>query len=506
MVETMARRNGHSITLPITPVRSLSRDVGQVFERALVLFAVVAAAWFAFVAFAHLSDRAFVTYQAGSRMGLALYAREGILYPPIFDHGSLYGGTRMMPIPILLHTGLSFLTSEFVASGKLLTFLSYLALLFVAFRAMRSLGCTAARSAVLLIAVTASAVGIWTSLTISYDPLPVALQLVAIMLVARDRGTAAIVMAGLLCALALFSKFSAIWAIGAIALWLFARNRRALASLLGAYVAASGFGFLLVQLVSGGRFWQNIYAFSSSAVGDEGIGRVPSQLAGMAGIAPVLYVLLPLAVIEFVLSIRDKGITIYHFAAPFAAASLIVVLTRSGAAFNHLLDLMILSAVLTARLWMRWTQEALSRAALVPIAVTLAMVASYPVLRISIDEASSEILQGDVRFLDRLLGPADRILSEDASIPIMQGRVPVVLDPFLLPTIGARDPMALEALVERLERHEFDRVILVYPLNDAPEDWYAMQFGTRVADAIEQNYFLLEGRGTYHYVYAPRSP
>jgi hypothetical protein len=357
-----------------------------------------------------------------------------------------------------------------------------------------------------LIAVTASAVGFWTALSISYDPLPVALQLMALTLVARPRGTAAIVMAGLLCALALLCKFSAIWAIGAIALWLFIRNRRALAPFLGAYVAVSGLGFLLVQLVSGGRFWQNIYVFSSSAVAGEGIRRVPSQFAEMAVIAPTFYALLPLAVIEFVLSIRDKRITIYHFAAPFAAASLIVVLTRLGAGSNHALDLMILSAVLTARLWMRWTHEALSRAALVPIAVTLAIFASYPLFRVSVDEASSELLRGDARFFDRLLGPADQILSEDASIPIMRGQVPVVLDPFVLPTIWARDPTALEALVEKLERHEFDRVILVFPLNDAPEDWYAMQFGTRVADAIEQNYVFLEGRGTYHYVYAPRSP
>ena len=41
----------------------------------------------------------------------------------------------MMPIPILLHAGLSFVTGEFLVSGKLLTFLSYLALLGVAFAA-----------------------------------------------------------------------------------------------------------------------------------------------------------------------------------------------------------------------------------------------------------------------------------------------------------------------------------------------------------------------------------
>jgi hypothetical protein len=75
----------------------------------------------------------------------------------------------------------------------------------------------------------------------------------------------------------------------------------------------------------------------------------------------------------------------------------------------------------------------------------------------------------------------------------------------MLPAIGARDPEALDALVERLEHHGFDHVILVYPLNDAPESWYTMEFGTSVADAIARNYTLV-GRGNRTYVYAPRAP
>jgi hypothetical protein len=154
---------------------------------------------------------------------------------------------------------------------------------------------------------------------------------------------------------------------------------------------------------------------------------------------------------------------------------------------------------------MRWTQEHLSRAVVVPIAIMLATIASYPLLVEATEEISAGRLRGDIGFLGRLVGPGDRILSEDPSIPIGRGQVPVVLDAFMLPSIGARDPEALDALLERLEHHEFDRVILVYPLDEAPERWYAMHFGTRVADAIARNYTLV-ARGNRSYVYSPRAP
>ena len=53
----------------------------------------------------------------------------------------------------------------------------------------------------------------------------------------------------------------------------------------------------------------------------------------------------------------------------------------------------------------------------------------------------------------------------------------MLLDAFMLTALGVRDPEALDALVERLEHHRFDRLILVYPLNEAPEGWCTMHFG-----------------------------
>ena len=123
----------------------------------------------------------------------------------------------------------------------------------------------------------------------------------------------------------------------------------------------------------------------------------------------------------------------------------------------------------------------------------------------------SDRLRADIRFLDEWVDPHARLLAEDPSIPVMRGQVPVVLDAFTLSTIGARHPELITPLVQRLERHEFDLVILTHPLDAAPKDWFAdvptgwytVQLGAEVASAIGRDYVLLAGREGY-YIYVPR--
>src|SRR3990170_6104932 len=508
MIETDPQRGG--VRGPAES-RAFVRDLGRLAERVLPVFALVVAIAFVLVAAAHATDRAFIQQQAGSRMGLAQYAREGILYPPLLQDGH-YGGTRMMPIPVILHAGIGSLTDEFLVSGKLLTYVSFLALLFLAFVTMRSLGCSSGRSAALAVAVAATRVGLATSLTISYDALPVALQLGAVLLVARRRDRVAIATAGVVCAAALLSKLSALWAVGAVVVWLWRRDRSALGVYLGASVAAVGLGVSFVQLASGGRFAENVLMFSSSALGNDGILRVPVQLLIVATVAPAVIVLFASAVTETVLAKSARDLTIYHVSFWFAGAILLVVLTRSGAIGNHFLDLLVLCAVLTARLWVRWERNP-SHSGVVPVAVVLSLIVSSPALGLRGADVvfGSDRLRADIRFLDEWVDPHARLLAEDPSIPVMRGQVPVVLDAFTLSTIGARHPELITPLIQRLERHEFDLVILTHPLDAAPKDWFAdvptgwytVQLGAEGASAIGRDYVLLTGRER-DYIYVPR--
>lgn len=490
--------------------RGILPDLSLVFEGFLPWLALVAGAMFVSLAVIHVNDRAFITPAAGSRMGLAGYARDGTLYPPLFSHG-FYGGTRMMPVPILLHAAFSLVTGEFLASGKILSYLSFAALALVGLAAMRSQGCSTIGSCVLVCLVAASHVGISASLLPSYDAMPVALQLGAVLLVARRRGRGSTVWAGVLCGLALLAKLDAIWGVVAIAAWLQRRDRASLKTFLGAWCAVVGVGVAVVELVSRGRFLSQIVGFIALSVGDDGPLRIVPQLLLAAISSPAFYILLGLGVAECVRARRAGEITIFHVAFVVAVPVLLGALTRSGATDNHFIDVLVLGAVLSARLWQRRPRSS-SGVLIVPVLLTFGVAISLASLagRTEAAIAGDDRLEADARLIDAYVGPGDRVLAEDPSIPVGLGEVPVVLDPFLLSDIAAEHPELIRPLVDRLDERTFDEVILIHSLAAAPQSWlvtpdgwYTRAFGVEVASAIDRDYVLLTN-SPHYFVYVPR--
>ena len=107
--------------------------------------------------------------------------------------------------------------------------------------------------------------------------------------------------------------------------------------------------------------------------------------------------------------------------------------------------------------------------------------------------------------LSEIANSATRVLSEDPYLPVSLGQRPVVLDPFMLLRIGRRDPAAVDSLVDRIRRQEFELVVLVEPLAPVHRSWWTdVHFGIDVAEAIDSCYVpdgIIEG----YYVYRPRS-
>ena len=93
----------------------------------IVTAALVFVAWL-FLAAAHIDDRYQLDHVSGARMALAQSFDRGTLYPELYD-GRTYGGTRFMPLPIVLHGLTARMTGEYLVAGKLLGYAATLGLL-----------------------------------------------------------------------------------------------------------------------------------------------------------------------------------------------------------------------------------------------------------------------------------------------------------------------------------------------------------------------------------------
>lgn len=82
-------------------------------------------------AIAHADD-----HVSGTWMALAASANSGTLYPPLYD-GHFFGGTRFMPVPILLQAGAARVSGEYLVSAKSLSYLLAAALLVLTFVLLR---------------------------------------------------------------------------------------------------------------------------------------------------------------------------------------------------------------------------------------------------------------------------------------------------------------------------------------------------------------------------------
>jgi hypothetical protein len=464
------------------------------------------------LAASHVNDRFDVGWTQGAWMGLARSARAGVLYPPLYD-GSHYGGTRFMPLPILLLAQLARATGEYLISGKVFSYFSFALLLAVMVVVLRTLRCPTYFALGLAAAVLVSETGLFVASGIGADALPVALQVGAVAVIARSgawRGTLA---AALLCWLAFFTKESALWAPLAISLWLLAKDRRRLLGFLPAFLGLCAGTAALFQLVTHGRFFSNVVGLSFSGVSKTGSAIRPLLLFPilLAHAAPAV-ALIPLALVGFVLAAKHRELTIYHLSLGCAVVVLAVVLTDVGADFNHLLDLIVLAAIVAGSFASRFVGRDHPPSA---IGATILMILSWALLTSFV--ATMFLPTGGVRDIlngrksavlaRRPLSPyvqaSDAILSEDPTIPIQLGQRPVVLDAFMLLRIGQKHPGWLQDLIGRIELRQFDTVILVRPLDPGHEQWYrTFHFGPQVFEALKENYRLLVEAENY-FVYVP---
>jgi hypothetical protein len=484
--------------------------VGLSSAAALVLFGLVAAL--------RLNSYYRINHVSGSWMGLTQYADTGPgIYPPLYDRAhQVYGGTRFMPETILLNTAASKITGEYLASGKLVTLLCSLLLLTLTFVVLRRLGCPISISLGLMSAVLATLAGFDSAFTIRGDALPVFWQLLAVTLVAssqRSRYQARwVALAAVLCVFAVLSKFSAIWGLAAICIWLIIKRQRSLVVLFsGVFLVALLGSFGLLQIISHGRMLDNVLGLSLAGVGGSSpLARVRELGRYVLEGTQAVWVLFPFAVLGMVLAARNRRLNLYQLSFVCALAVTLVIFTDSGAGPNHLLDMVVLTVILIGDFWAQVAPRSgmLATAQVILALLVLWVVPSAHASNFLSDYRTDTYIREHPNSAEKLLAgqllPGDRILSEDPTVPVSHGQRPVVLDPFMLTRVGAAHPAWVQDLRKRIEGCEFDKVVLLLDINDpANWSWYVTQhFGEQVATAIRDRYHL-SAQAQGYYIYTP---
>ncbi|HZB02254.1 MAG TPA: hypothetical protein VE800_09125, partial [Actinomycetota bacterium] len=164
----------------VTPVTDASYPTWIAWG--LIAAAVVVAGAWLLLAVAHVDDRFMVDHVSGVRIALARYANDGTLYPELYRDG-FYGGTRFMPLPIVVHAASARLTGEYLVAGKLLGYLTTAGVVAMTFLILRGRRCPFALNLALSVLLLTTSAGLAASMNMRGDLLPLVLQLVAVWIV-----------------------------------------------------------------------------------------------------------------------------------------------------------------------------------------------------------------------------------------------------------------------------------------------------------------------------------
>lgn len=488
-----------------------------IINAALVAVAVTStAAWLA-LGLSHLGDRYKVGHVQGIWMALAQYAHEGTLYPPLSD-GVRFGGTRYMPLPIVLNAAASRATGEYLMSGKAVAMLLFIALLILVFVGLRQLCCPRSHAFALAGLLAATNTGVLVGCSVGGDVLPLVFQICSLLAATRAMQrhvTGWMIVGGVLAGLAASSKLTGVWAALAVLSWLGVRQDwRRLAWFMAACCGTAALVLGIVQWASQGRFLATFVTVTFAGTdGPIGWVRAPSQLTFFGiGDAPAVWMIAPFAILGTLVAWRSSRLTVYHHALGWSLLLTLVVFTDMGAGLNQLLDPAVLTVLAVGALASSLPPGDLGGTT---VATALALTVIWggatgirgliPDLR----EVVASVRTGETlpkytpRPLAGAVAPGETLFAEDPGVPVLLGQTPIVLDAFMLRRLDEVRPRAVDPIVARIERGAFDHVALIMPLDDEDYWWRYYHFGPRIIRALRTHYVLV-GTVDGYYMYRPR--
>ena len=473
------------------------------------------AGWLLLASF-HVGDRYKIGHVQGHWMALAQYATEGTLYPPSFD-GERFGGTRHMPLPILVNAAAARVTGEYLSSGKAVAIGLLGTLLGLTLLAVRRLECPWPLAVGLTGLIPVTNTGLLVGSVPGGDVLSVVLQISALLvatLALRSDRRGLLMVAAILAGLGVCSKLTGVWASLALLSWLALRKDWTRLAHFGAACATTVFAVLgFVQWYSEGRFLTTFLTLTFAGTGGPvGAVRAPNQLMFFAlQDAAAVWIIAPFALLG-VFAAGIRGLTPFHHALAWSLLLTLGVFTDMGAGFNQLLDLIVLTVVVIG-----WFGASLSKERSGPASLAAALVVFViwggvtglrgfvPDLREAVAIARTGELPSkyNPRPLSGVVRPGEVLFSEDPGIPVLLGQKPIILDAFMLRRMAEAHPESVDTLVERIEGQEFDHVAMVVPLDEDDFWWQYYHFGLRIVTALREHYVFID-RVDRYYLYQPR--
>jgi len=220
--------------------------------------------------------------------------------------------------------------------------------------------------------------GLTALTTLPWEVLPVVLQLTAVLLVAEKLTRRRLVLAALICSVAVLTQHSAVWAMLAIAWWTFRRQRELTSLFVSCWLGLTLGSLLLIDSFSESRMLTGLLGLAGPGGSGSIVLLAPCMfLWRIAQSGPLLTLLVPLVAVESVLACRQRRLTLYHLALGVCLLTAIGCCFDSSATSTHLLDLIVLSIPLLACLWSNISDAPPERSTLLPILTLLILWGMY---------------------------------------------------------------------------------------------------------------------------------
>jgi hypothetical protein len=295
-------------------------------------------------------------------------------------------------------------------------------------------------------------------------------------------------------ALAAFTKFSALAGPAAAVAFLLARFGPRAAVRLGLPYALLGLaGLAGLQWASDGEFLVNFRSLGSGGMSSQSVRIGPGRLGiALCQVSPFLLVW-PVGLAVLLLRARARTFDLWDWYLLFSLCATTLIFTSPGTGFNHLLELQVAALLSLGRFLRGEDTRAVAGWALGLVVLLAGLCVLHP---------SSFTLHPSREELVAAL-PAGPLLCEDASVDVLAGRRPVVMDPFSLRVLAERGLVDDAGLARRIDRREFAVVVLLRRI-ERPEESLAphFHFGPRITSALLGAY-RFEGTVGQYNLYRP---